>query len=238
MALPVLKPFFGFYGSKWRLAPKYPTPKHRVVVEPFAGSAGYALRHWTHDVVLVDRDPTIAALWRYLIGVTAEEIRALPLLEPYQDVHDLAIAPEARSLIGFWLNKASQMPCRRPSKWMREGVHRTSFWGETIRERVASQVDFIRHWTIIEGDYSDAPDIEATWFVDPPYSVRGARYRYSSRLIDFSRLGAWTQARRGQVIACENAGATWLPFREFAHVHSNPAMQRGASVEAIWTNDE
>jgi hypothetical protein len=40
---PVLRPLFGLYGAKWRLAGRLPSPEHDDVVEPFAGSAGYSL---------------------------------------------------------------------------------------------------------------------------------------------------------------------------------------------------
>lgn len=52
---------------------------------------------------------------------------------------------------------------------MRSGRRVHSFWGETIRARVAAQVSAIRHWTVIEGDFADAPWEPATYFVDPPY---------------------------------------------------------------------
>ena len=71
----VLRPFFGYYGGKWRDAAKhYPPPKYQLIVEPFAGSAGYALRYHEHEVVLCERDPVIAAVWEYLISVEPEEI--------------------------------------------------------------------------------------------------------------------------------------------------------------------
>ena len=40
-----LRPFFCYYGGKWRAAPKYPPPEHDTIVEPFAGAAGYATRY-------------------------------------------------------------------------------------------------------------------------------------------------------------------------------------------------
>ena len=43
------------------------------------------------------------------------------------------------------------------------------FWSETIELRLASKVERIRHWTIIEGSSDRAPDIEAHWHIDPPY---------------------------------------------------------------------
>jgi hypothetical protein len=48
---------------------------------------------------------------------------------------------------------------------------------------------------------------------------------------------------RGQVIVCENDGATWLPFRHFREVQANnhPAGKEGKagkSIEAVWLSDE
>ena len=52
---PQLRPFFGYYGGKWRDAVKhYPAPQFDIVMEPFAGSAGYALRYAERNVVLCD----------------------------------------------------------------------------------------------------------------------------------------------------------------------------------------
>lgn len=59
-----LRTFFNFYGGKWKAAPTYPAPKHDTIIEPFAGGAGYSLRHHERQVVLIDRDPVIAGIWR------------------------------------------------------------------------------------------------------------------------------------------------------------------------------
>lgn len=162
-------PFFCFYGGKWRAAPRYPVPLHATIVEPFAGAAGYATRHAERQVVLVERDPVLAALWRFLIKAHPHEIRSIPLLSGDETVDDLDTCIEAKSLVGFWLNKGSAQPKRSQSAWMRAGIRPKSFWGEEIRSRIAAQVEHIRHWRVIEGDFSTAPDITATWFIDPPY---------------------------------------------------------------------
>lgn len=234
---PRLSPFFCYYGGKWRAAPKYPTPTHNVIVEPFAGAAGYATRYPDRQVILVEKDPSIAALWRYLIQVSAEEIRGLPgLPSEGQSTDDMDIAPEARTLIGFWLNKGTAHACKTPSAWARGGTHPNSFWGSTIRERIASQLEAIRHWTILEGSYEQAPDLPATWYVDPPYQVAGKHYRCKS--VDYTKLSEWCQSRPGQVIVCENEGADWLPFRRFADIKSNPSSRgKSYSAEVIWTKD-
>jgi hypothetical protein len=229
-----VKPFFCFYGGKWRAAPHYPPPRFGMIVEPFAGAAGYATRYSERDVVLVERDPVIAGLWRFLTKATTWEIRQIPLLHPGETVDDLHVNDEARALVGFWVNKGSAQPKKSQSAWMRAGTHVTSFWGEAIRERVASQVERIRHWRVFEGDYSCVADFEATWFIDPPYAGPvGRRYRFSE--IDFQSLALWTRARRGQVIACENEGATWLPFRPFRKIKANEGSNgHGVSAEAIY----
>lgn len=232
-----LLPFFCLYGGKWRAAPHYPAPHHRRIIEPFAGGAGYSTRHHKRDIVLVEADPVIAGLWRWLISAPASEVLALPADVP-DTVAALGLAPGPSALIGFWLNKGTASPRQRPSAWMRQGLRPRSFWGPDIRERVAGQVGAIRHWKVLEGDFTDAPDDEATWFVDPPYANKaGACYR--KRFARHMVLGAWCQARRGQVIACENVGATWLPFRPFLVTKGLEGRRGGKrSAEAIWLNGE
>jgi hypothetical protein len=233
-----LKPFFCFYGGKWRAAPRYPAPTHATIIEPFAGAAGYSTRHPDRAVVLIEKDPVIAALWRYLIRVSPGEIARIPLLAHDQNVDDLgAVAPEARSLVGFWLNKGASAPCLRPSKWMRGGTRANSFWGVAIRERIASQVTQIRHWRVVEGSYTQIanPARVATWFVDPPYQRQGYAYKYSSKAIDFAHLGEWCRLLRGQVMVCEQEGADWLPFERFATIQANPSKNgKGKSNEVLW----
>ena len=231
-----LRPFFAFYGGKWRIAPRYPEPVFDTIVEPFAGSAGYSLRHADRDVVLVERDPVIASVWRFLLSASAEQIRSLPDVEEGQTTADLDVEEGARSLIGFWLNKGVASPRKRPSAWMRSGIRPGSFWGPQVRERIASQVDSIRHWRLVEGDAVEVmralPNLDATWFVDPPYENKGRHYACSS--VDYDALGAACRQLRGQVIACEQVGARWLPFQHLVDAKANHATKR--SAEAVWAS--
>ncbi len=232
-----LKPFFTFYGGKYRAAPHYPPPERNDIIEPFAGSAGYSLRYPENDVILIDLDPAIVATWRFLLTATADDIRSLPDIEPGQRLASLTGYPEgARYLIGWWLNKGTTRPGQTPSSWMRSGIRPNSYWGPAVRNRIASQLGAIRHWRIIHGGYEEAPDIDATWFIDPPYQDAGKHYRFGSNLVDFTSLGEWCQSRKGQVIVCENSGATWLPFRDFRSIKASPAKHGGKrSSEVIWT---
>lgn len=236
--MTALRPFFGFYGGKWRDTPRhYPAPALDTIVEPFAGSAGYSLRYPDRRVVLRDADPIIVGVWDYLIRVTAGEVLAIPDVPMDGSVDDLRIPQEARWLVGFWLNRAPSGPRKRPSQWMRSGVRPGSFWGARVRETIAAQVQHIRHWRVSLGSYEDMPEpgAPATWFVDPPYQLAGQHYRCGASGIDFAALGAWCRQRRGQVIVCENDGARWLPFRLLGDVKTARAGSR--SREAVWMSE-
>jgi site-specific DNA-adenine methylase len=232
-----LKPFLSYFGSKWRVSPHYPQPQHQTIIEPFAGAAGYSLRYPERNVKLYDADPTIVCVWDFLIHASPEEIRALPV--KVEHVDELHVCQEAKWLIGFWLNKGTTRPSKTPGKWMRtyQSTQTGTYWSEAIRQRLASQVAHIRHWTIKQASYDSIPNMAATWFVDPPYAEAGKHYKFHD--LDYPRLGNWCRSRNGQVIVCENTGADWLPFRAFRTIKGLEGKRGGKkSVEVIWTNDE
>lgn len=229
-----LKPFFCYFGGKWRAAPRYPAPVYDTIIEPFAGAAGYATRYYDRNVRLIDANEKICAVWDYLIRVSQCEVLLLPI-DVNDGVDSLSVSQEAKWLIGFWLNGGCASPRKSPSAWMRSGVSPTSYWGETIRYRIATQVDKIRHWTITLGSYDVAQDNVATWFVDPPYQFAGKAY--PTKFNDFQSLAQFCKTRRGQVIVCEAFGANWLPFESIGHVKSANGIGRsGRSHEVMWTN--
>jgi site-specific DNA-adenine methylase len=230
-----MRPFFSYYGAKWRDAlNNYPSPKQDTIIEPFAGSAGYSLRYANHKIILCEIDPVLSEVWRYLIRVKAKEILAIPDLDREGTVDSLKVPQEAKWLVGFWLNRGAASPRQSPSKWMREGLRPGSFWGPRVRQTIASQVDTIRHWQIFNCSYADycPTSRAATWFVDPPYETAGRHYRFGSEQMDYAALGVWCRSRRGEAIVCENEGATWLPFRRVAMTKTTRAGRR--SAEAVW----
>jgi len=236
-----LAPFWRYYGGKHRVAGRYPPPRYRTLIEPFAGSAGYACCYPHLDVILVESYPLIAACWRYLIAVSPDEIMAIPDIPDGGTVDDLPCCQEGRWLAGWWCNDATASPCKSPSAWKRNphpdiGSLEFLCWNAAVRARIARQVQRIRHWRMIEGDYTAAPDIEATWFVDPPYAGRpGSHYVHGSKTLDYHALGDWCQSRRGHVMVCEAAGANWLPFVPFGEVRGAPGADRpGGGQEVIW----
>lgn len=238
-----LRPFFPYHGSKFRWAPRYPAPQHDWIVEPFAGSAGYALRYPDRQVVLVDANEHVADVWQYLTLVSPREVLRLPLLEPGQSVDSLVGVPEpARWLIGMWLFGGAEEPRKRmppngPVRRVRGQIVGSRFylWGAPVRERIASQVDRIRHWIVKSGSFASAPSVRATWFIDPPYQHHGASYPCGSRDIRFGHLGEWCRSRRGQVIVCEAVGATWMPFTPLL---TRTCKNGRALREAIWESSQ
>ena len=230
-----------YFGSKWRAAPAYPPPAHKRIVEPFAGGAGYSLRYWDREVVLIEKYEPVAAVWQYLSKVGPAEIMRLPLLETGQKIRDVpGLTQEQRWLIGYWCNVGSAAPKQTMLKWAGPSGERPSHscWAADIRFRIAKQVSCIRHWRVIHGDFYDAPDGEATWFVDPPYEDLGKFYPCGSAGIDYAQLAAWCRTRRGQVIACEAQGAKWLPFAPLGAFKTNERGERGKrkALESIWLN--
>lgn len=226
-----LKPFFPYYGSKYSMAMRYPAPVPGLpVVEPFAGSAGYSCWHGQGDVLLVDADPVIAGVWDYLIRVSEGEVMSLPELPgPGDSVDDHPGLPqEARWLIGFWLNRGSSMPKKSRTAYSARNDRSQLNWGPRAKERVASQVGAIRSWKVECGSYESCPDVEAVWFVDPPYVEKGRHYR--RKFSAYGDLAAWCASRKGAVVACENEGADWLPFSPLGRFKST----RGTTSEAVW----
>lgn len=227
-----LRPFIPYFGSKWRAAKHYPQPMHSLIVEPFAGGAGYALNYSQRRVLLVDKYDRIVGVWKYLIGVSDAEFMSLPLVRHVDDAR--GVPPEAKDLIGWWLNHATTSPRRQASTRFRSrpGSH----WGERVRARLAGQLKYIRHWKAVQGTYDQCADRRATWFVDPPYQQQGRNYVHS--MIDYDHLAAWCRERAtaSQVIVCEQAGAAWLPFRHLAHVKNACTRKdrKAVSSEMIW----
>lgn len=235
--MSILRPFFSYYGAKFRMARKIGAPQRDMIIEPFAGSACYSC-YWgaTKDVILIDVNPIVTGLWRYLIKVQEKEIMHLPV--NIDCVDNLKVPQEAKWLIGFWFNKGAVSPATKRSNWARRSMsdHTVCLtWSSTVRTRIAAQLKHIRHWQVCEGSYHDAPDIEAHWHIDPPYQQAGYYYKYND--IDYEELGSWCKARKGFVQVFENSDADWLPFKSFSHTigsHNKRNPSKLISKEAIF----
>jgi hypothetical protein len=230
-------PMFSYYGSKWRTIPDYPPPIEDTIVESFAGSALYALSWFNRKVWLNDLDPVICGIWDYLIKTTQAEILSLPTdRESMSRLTDLSIPQEAKDLIGFWIRQAGTRPARRVTGWaVTDKDEGAKYWGSAARERVARQVDLIRHWKVTNLPHTELENVRGTHFIDPPYCGKpGAAYKFNNRGINYADLAGWSRSRHGQVIVCEQAPADWLPFRKLRDIRT---AGNKISAELIWTND-
>jgi site-specific DNA-adenine methylase len=220
---------FYYYGRKEKVFKYYSNPKYDTIIEPFAGSAVYSLKHFKKNIIILDKDERIINIWRYLKTATSQEILSLPLLVTGQSLNDFEfqnLTTVQKDLISFFTNPSSSQPKRSVGKF--------NIWHEKNRKRLSEDVNKIRHWEIILGDYHDIPNQMATWFIDPPYQGNGGKYyKHGNKDIDYDELAVWVQNRNGQVIVCENSEATWLPFRPLKQLQG----QRRKTSEVVWEND-
>ena len=212
---------FSYYGSKSKIVDYYPPPKHKKIIEPFAGSARYSLKYWQNDVLLMDKYETIANLWKWLQIQTPNDILGLPNMDKGEDLRLIDIPKEAKVLIGFCINRGSVTP-----KNIASGFNN---WNED-KKRIAGELHKIKHWEIKQGCYTDLDNETATWFIDPPYQFGGEYYSVNG--IDYSELAEWCKKRKGQVIVCENTKANWLPFTALTEIQG----QRVKTTEAVFYN--
>ena len=231
-----LRPFFSYFGSKWRATARYSEPKYNLIIEPFAGSAGYSLNYSDRQIKLYDLDPVICGLWEYLIKTTEYEIMHLPSW--VEDVRYLpgTVCQEAKWLIGFHLNRVSTRPRNQVTRWSYENETTTAYWNQRTQVLIANQLKHIRHWKVFNKSYKYIDNQTATWFVDPPYQKDYGKF-YIKNVIDYNHLGVFCRERLGQVIVCENAGADWLPFKPFKIINTVQRYKGAISYEVVWTNE-
>jgi len=233
-------PLIRYFGSKYRRFKRYPAPKYRTIIEPFAGGAGYALNYLDHEVILLEADIGLVQMWDYVISSSYQDIITLPdieegvSLERYQG----KIPDGALHLMRMWASGGSQAnPHWVPGRWNTEQPQYS--WNHLGRPRAAAISDCIKHWRVYHTlDYTPDIDVHATWFIDPPYENIVAPYAPKHE-IDYKRLGAWCRSRKGQVIVCEMSDATWLPFQPMPtyrntgarHVFSKVTVAEGIFVQ-------
>lgn len=214
---------FSYYGSKSKLAHLYPRPKFSKIIEPFSGSARYSLLYWEKDITIVDKFHKVISIWKYLQSASEKDILQLPDIE-YQEKIPSSLSDPEKWLIGYCIARGGKRPCTKG--------HKFNNWKDD-KVRIARDLYKIKHWKIILGDYKDLENEEVTWFIDPPYQLKGVTYSFGSNSIDYDSLGLWCRERIGQVIVCENLGATWLDFMELKSFTG--AYKK--NTEVYWTNN-
>lgn len=224
-----MRPFFPYYGSKWNMARYYPKPKTGLVIEPFAGAAGYSTFYDCQKVKLIDSDPIICGVWDYLLKAKPQEIISLPDMPNAGDhVDDFDLPQEAKWLIGFWLNRGSAQPKKSRTAYSARSDKGQLNWGQKAKERIAGQLHMLSGWSVHNSSFDETENEFATWFVDPPYADKGKYYRHSfSR---FEDLASWSLERNGDLIVCEGVGASWLPFEKLGDFKTST----GKSLEVVY----
>lgn len=239
-----IKAPLSYYGGKSKIAHLYPAPEYDHVVEPFAGSAAYS---WLHrrrpdgtrrEVWLNDLDPKTFSMWKFLTSPDAYAIveDLVPNhVEPGQKVSDFIPAryPGLVELCRAEANQGTQGA---------RGVHDqiTSMGAKCwkVKRKLLEVIPEVSSWKITNVDYAELANIPATWFVDPPYSnAAGRRYRTAS--VDYEHLGWWCLNRKGQVIVCENEGASWMDFQTLEHprISIRSRYQKANAQEVLWMNN-
>ncbi len=169
--------------------------KPKLLIEPFAGGAivglTAAFEHLADRVLLVERDPAVAIVWRAILGKDAGELcrRILDfemsvgrvkaaLSKKPRTILDRAFATLLRNRVqhgGILAPGASVMKAGENGK----GIG-SRWYPETLARRITDIRSVRDKLGIIEGDafevireYRSAAN--AVWFVDPPYTVAGRR---------------------------------------------------------------
>lgn len=195
---------FYYYGRKKQIGKYYPSPNYETIIEPFAGSAAYSLRenNWKNRVILIEKDKKVADIWQWLIDeATVETISSLP---------DLKVGEKSSEFLHI-IHAASKMAFKYKTIKVTPVLARN--W-EISKRVMATNLFKVKHWEIINSDYTTAPLIEATWFIDPPYKdAPGMGYAHSSAHLDYLKLAEWTNCLKGEIIACEGKFGDYLPFK-------------------------
>lgn len=205
---------FQYYGGKSKIARWYPSPRYPRIIEPFGGSGAYAFMHAERRVRINDARPEIGMIYEFMCRPDSAALVAR-YVEPHYHEGDvparMALSRGAPIGLAWWLAIES-----RSGKYALSLDAVVTKWGAIkslahARARFLSVLNRVAHWDFSVVDYEQIPNQEATWFVDPPYSSAAGRI-YGMPRLDYGRLAEWVRARRGQVIVCEQFGATWLPF--------------------------
>lgn len=225
-------PLFKWFGSKWMAARHYPKPLLGPIIEPFAGGAGYGLRHSSHKVIIAESDQNILDLWHWLVHAQKADVLAIPIMNlEGADIRSMPLSHGQKLLLKNWQRTNNVGECWTISAW----GNKPGQWTKNCRSRVAKDIECVSHWCVygsdgfalLESDWAN--DSSATWLIDPPYQYN-YRYRNSS-CFDYDRLASAVGSIKGQVIACEAACPKtgvipdYLPFSFFARTVTSRRAQ-------------
>ena len=221
---------WSYYGAKTNVIQHYPPPKHGKIIEPFAGTARYALRYFDREVLLVDKYEVIIKIWKWLQQCSPNDVLSLPRFAPGQNINEVKYdCEEQRLLIGFLVGFGFSSPNDTAIARFRNRPNAQVY----TMNKIAKNLWKIKHWKFLWSSYEEILNQKATWFIDPPYQFGGHCYKESNKKLNFQDLAGWSQSRDGQVIVCENTKADWMNFKPLV----SQQCSSGRNHEAIWTNE-
>lgn len=264
----MLKPPFPYYGSKGRLARWIVDlmPRHRVYVEPFAGSAAVLFAKQPAPVEIVnDLDRNVVTFFRALRDREPELLRALRFTPYSRDEFDAAdLTVEGLDDV----ERARRFFVRTTQGHNGAGAGGRAGWSNGVRERhtdataTTGLVD--RLWQLAERlrpvvvEHRDAAELiaahdapDVVFYLDPPY-LSGTRrsgrdYAHESDTEEFHRdLAATLAGVRGTVLLSGYPSALYDELyagwdRTQIAVHRAAANHRGRTgvergTETVWSN--
>jgi DNA adenine methylase len=214
----------------------------RTLVEPFAGGAigglSIAAERLVDEVILIERDPAVAALWELLVHGTELESDELfqKILEfdMTTDAVDAALSAYATSLPmkafativknrvnrgGILAPGASRMKAGENGKGLK-----SRWYPETLVKRMRMIRSFRHRLQAISGDafelfpmMREEPD--TAWFVDPPYTASGksaGNRLYAFSEVDHDQLFAEMSRAAGPVMMTyDDAPEVWALAQKY-----------------------
>lgn len=79
---------WSYYGAKTNIIDYYPAPKHDKIIEPFAGTARYALKYFDRDILLVDKYDVIVKIYKWLQKCSPNDIISLPRFKAGENINE------------------------------------------------------------------------------------------------------------------------------------------------------
>ena len=127
---------WSYYGAKTNIIDLYPKPVYDTIIEPFAGTARYALKYFDREVLLVDKYPVIIEIWQWLQQCSPKDILGLPRFKAGDNINDYTYSCDAeRYLVGFLVGFGFTDPRKTATPRLRNRPNAMNF---TIN-RIASQ---------------------------------------------------------------------------------------------------
>jgi len=266
--MTALRPPFPYYGAKGRLAGQIAglMPRHRVYVEPFAGSAAVLFAKNASPVeVINDLDRNVTTFFRVLRDQEDAMIRALRLTPYARD--EFAAADLTEDGISD-LERARRFFVRTTQGHNAAGSGGRAGWSNGIRARhtdATATTNLVERLHLLAErlrtvvvDNRDALDViaahdaeDVVFYLDPPY-LSGTRqcgrdYAHEADSDDFHRsLAECLHQARGQVLLSGYPSPLYKELYEgWDHleiaVHRAATNARGRTavprgVEVIWSN--